>query len=68
METTTSKVYAIVFENPTDYIMEADDIRRETHGVYKTLAEAKTVLRGILVDNPFGFLYSIKEWEKDLPF
>jgi hypothetical protein len=68
METTTSKVYAIVFEDPNDYIMEYDDIRRETYGVYETLAEAKTILEGILVDNPFGFLYSIREWEKDLPF
>ena len=62
------KVYAVVFENPEDYIMENDDIRRELFGVFDTRQEAEEVLQGIRFDNPFGHLYSIEEWMDEMLF
>jgi len=62
------KVYAVVFEDPEDYSIENDDIRREVFGIFDTRQEAEEVLQGIRFDNPFGHLYSIEEWRDEVPF
>lgn len=57
-----NSVFAVVFEDPNEFIAEADDIRRELIGVYTERTEAESILKELQNDNELAHLYSIEEW------
>ena len=64
----TLKVYAIIYEDPEIFNFFDDDICRELFGIYSTRQEAESVLRDLKQGKADAHLYSIEEWEDDIPF
>ena len=59
-----SYVFALVYEDPNDYIYEYNDFRREVLGIYETREQAQSDLD--LIEDQAN--YSIERWEDIVPF